>query len=240
MTYQLVYCQREVLSEIVSVRKNETLWSAYRQQIGRIVGFDEYDTPEKLPFEGFRKKVEKRIFQQNIQRPVTQYFITVYLHLTTINGAVRTHKRSRFSIQEIEYIIGLLRQKKGDFYTSDEVWQSICRVERARVSNKMRFAVYQRDNNRCRKCGSRYNLEVDHIYPIAKGGKSIFDNMQTLCHNCNVEKGSKVEEGAIPPRRRDHHTLTCHQCQARLIVKMENMASIMRVHAFQIVNTQKT
>ncbi|MDD3841546.1 MAG: HNH endonuclease [Bacilli bacterium] len=57
----------------------------------------------------------------------------------------------------------------------------------------MRFAIYQRDHYRCQKCGRQTNdLEVDHIVPIAKGGKSTYDNLQTLCHRCNSAKGSNL------------------------------------------------
>lgn len=56
----------------------------------------------------------------------------------------------------------------------------------------MRFSIYERDGYRCCKCGisDRYaQLEIDHILPIAKGGKTTYDNLQTLCHKCNMEKG---------------------------------------------------
>lgn len=33
------------------------------------------------------------------------------------------------------------------------------------------------------------DLEIDHIKPIAKGGKSTPDNLQTLCRRCNRMKG---------------------------------------------------
>ncbi|MBO4983778.1 MAG: HNH endonuclease [Clostridia bacterium] len=59
----------------------------------------------------------------------------------------------------------------------------------------MRFSLYQRDGYRCLKCGisQEYaNLEIDHIVPIAKGGKSTYNNLQTLCHRCNVAKGDSI------------------------------------------------
>ena len=76
----------------------------------------------------------------------------------------------------------------------------------------MRFAVYKRDNNRCRKCGSRHNLEIDHIIPIAKGGKTTFDNLQTLCKRCNEEKSDTIE--AYTTQNYDPHKRYCKVCKA--------------------------
>lgn len=86
-----------------------------------------------------------------------------------------------------------INQKRGNFYVDEEIWHSICRVERGKVTNKLRFYIYERDGYRCRKCGSENNLEIDHIIPISKGGKSTPNNLQTLCHKCNYEKGSAIE-----------------------------------------------
>ena len=34
-------------------------------------------------------------------------------------------------------------------------------------------------------------LEVDHIVPVSKGGKTEADNLQTLCWRCNRSKSNK-------------------------------------------------
>ena len=74
----------------------------------------------------------------------------------------------------------------------------------------MRFAIYKRDNYRCRKCGRQTDdLEVDHIIPIAKGGKSTYDNLQTLCHRCNSKKSDNIETPNI-------NIKTCPHCWAPL------------------------
>jgi len=39
-----------------------------------------------------------------------------------------------------------------------------------------------------------YNLECDHIIPLARGGRTGMSNLQTLCKACNRQKGIKVAD----------------------------------------------
>ena len=41
----------------------------------------------------------------------------------------------------------------------------------------------------CAHCGSTDNLQVDHIIPVARGGKTEKSNLQVLCKLCNCSKG---------------------------------------------------
>ena len=140
---------------------------------------------------------ERDICLDEIKTPVLDFGINVRLNLTNIHGRFQYASERSFDTEEIKKIISNLSDQSNGFYKNQNVWDAISHVERARVSNKMRFAVYERDGNKCCKCGATRNLEVDHIIPIAKGGKSTFDNLQTLCHRCNVEKGSKIEYSAV-------------------------------------------
>ena len=56
------------------------------------------------------------------------------------------------------------------------------------VSNATKKAVKQRDKHQCVKCGSRNDLEVDHIIADAKGGNNSMNNLQTLCKVCHSLK----------------------------------------------------
>ena len=42
----------------------------------------------------------------------------------------------------------------------------------------------------CKICGSKSQLELDHIAPLSKGGIDHFSNLQTLCRSCHYEKHS--------------------------------------------------
>ena len=61
------------------------------------------------------------------------------------------------------------------------------------LSKKVRFDVFKRDAFTCQYCGSTppsVVLEVDHIHPVAHGGKNSTDNLITACFDCNRGKGA--------------------------------------------------
>src|SRR5215813_6738314 len=55
------------------------------------------------------------------------------------------------------------------------------RLARRRIPDPLRAEVLLRDGARCRRCRSAVNLEIDHIVPLSKGGKTEQANLQTLC-----------------------------------------------------------
>ncbi len=84
-------------------------------------------------------------------------------------------------------------------YLSESVkFQKSTAGQRRLMTPKLRSSIIERDNHTCMLCkNSTYNepnllLEVDHIIPIAKGGLTSEENLQTLCWKCNRHKGSKI------------------------------------------------
>lgn len=63
---------------------------------------------------------------------------------------------------------------------------------RAEARRNYRDLVYERDEWRCRFCGTEERLSIDHIVPLSRGGTNDLDNLQTLCRSCNSKKGAKV------------------------------------------------
>jgi hypothetical protein len=65
-------------------------------------------------------------------------------------------------------------------------------TQRAPIPESVKLFVWQRDKSQCVKCGSREQLEFDHIIPIAMGGSSTERNVQLLCEACNRSKGAAI------------------------------------------------
>ncbi len=67
--------------------------------------------------------------------------------------------------------------------------------QRKLMTPLLRRQIMERDNYTCQICGKympdEVGLHVDHIIPIAKGGKSIPTNLRVLCSKCNGKKGAK-------------------------------------------------
>jgi len=67
-----------------------------------------------------------------------------------------------------------------------------------RVNLHLRHAVLKRDCFRCVQCGAspardvQVVLHVDHIVPVAKGGRAVIENLQTLCSLCNFGKSDEL------------------------------------------------
>lgn len=196
LTYQLQFKKKEISEQIFKAEKNRENYRKYRDEIKSINEIGTFrDDTGKLNKEKLIK-TEKKICNKTALSPSLDYSVKVTLYCSKINGRKYEGKSQIFSSDDILFIISKgIDDKIGQFYKNKDVWDSICRVERGKVSNAMRFSIYKRDGYRCRMCGisDRFaNLEVDHIIPISKGGKSTYDNLQTLCHRCNVQKGNSM------------------------------------------------
>jgi len=63
-------------------------------------------------------------------------------------------------------------------------------------------ALFARDRMLCMYCGqhfSRGELTRDHVVPISKGGRDIWQNVVTACLHCNVRKGCRTPQQAHMP-----------------------------------------
>lgn len=65
--------------------------------------------------------------------------------------------------------------------------------KRKQISARTRFEIFKRDGFVCQYCGATPPatiLHVDHIDPVANGGKNNIDNLVTSCVTCNLGKSA--------------------------------------------------
>lgn len=105
-------------------------------------------------------------------------------------GNIYREKHNSFSNKELLKFYEEWKEKPK--YKKYEVSANF---ERKELNRSLRFAVLKRDNYRCCICGRNVKdgvkLEIDHIVPVSKGGKTVITNLQTLCQDCNRGKWSR-------------------------------------------------
>lgn len=98
---------------------------------------------------------------------------------------------------------GLLKDYGKKFPLEDQIEPEIAfeappaplpyeQTTRALIPEAVKGVVWRRDSGRCVKCGTKQNLQFDHIIPVAEGGATTTANLQLLCQPCNQSKGKKI------------------------------------------------
>ena len=100
--------------------------------------------------------------------------------------------------KEAEQIINLWnKSKKLGFsliiqFSTPETIMPYEQTTREPIPENVRSKVWRRDRGRCVQCGSKENLQFDHIIPVSKGGTTTVANLQLLCKTCNLKKSAKI------------------------------------------------
>ena len=134
-------------------------------------------------------RLEERFLNTIKLKPTISLEIKVYNMYTSPKGYSQDSNYICFDMHEIKRAIQELDHRK-----------KVCKErerERSLVTNSVRYNIMQRDGFCCVLCGASkkdgVKLHVDHIVPIAKGGKSTMNNLRTLCDRCNLGKRDKYD-----------------------------------------------
>lgn len=68
------------------------------------------------------------------------------------------------------------------------------------VTKRLRYEVLRRDNHTCRYCGASapdVKLTIDHVTPVALGGRDEPSNLVTACEPCNSGKSSVPADALV-------------------------------------------
>jgi len=105
--------------------------------------------------------------------------------LYTVRGGInaRSGRRSTLDVYSIICTLGHSRAhlKRHPSYTPP-------------LNNR---ALFKRDAHLCLYCGEQFRsgeLSRDHVQPLSRGGKDIWQNVVTACRRCNHRKGGNTPE----------------------------------------------
>ncbi|KAK4777454.1 hypothetical protein SAY87_017641 [Trapa incisa] len=119
-------------------------------------------------------------------------------------------------VDVLEYYDQTVNSPSGSFYIPAvlRVPHLLQVVKRRRiVHNLTKKNILHRDKYSCQYCSSSDNLTIDHVLPVAQGGKWEWENLVTACSKCNSRKGQKPLDEAnmklmrVPKAPKDYDIL---------------------------------
>ena len=107
------------------------------------------------------------------------------------------HHEAKYNAQDLEEDIQQLMQdedvtNKRGIYEYLLTWDTKFLNIRA-FPESMKREAYERQKGICPVCGTHFEIDemqADHITPWSKGGKTIAENCQMLCADCNRRKSN--------------------------------------------------
>ena len=84
-----------------------------------------------------------------------------------------------------------------DYFSLDSIDEAVIRREKnkARELRRTRWWQQKTASGTCWYCGRQVgfnNLTMDHVIPLARGGRSTRDNLVPCCKECNTRKKSSL------------------------------------------------
>ncbi len=154
------------------------------------------------------QRIEKSIFKNHRRKQYEQvlddkaafkfYFIrsqTRYRQINYVKTAYKVDVENGCFSYNFDYIKNRYGQLDDiGFECTLRMYHS--KNQRKLATRELREKIMKRDNYTCQLCGKympdEVGLQVDHIIPVAKGGKTVASNLRVLCSKCNGSKSDKV------------------------------------------------
>lgn len=184
------------LTDVEVAYKNKVMYKEFINEINNLKVETSKDNIEKSKI----KENEFNLLEEKMINEIINdsnfYNVTLALTILRVNTRGNISEKSEVYLTSEELFIWYEQWKNGKKYSTN------AKIERKIMNNDIRYNVFKRDNFTCRICGASKSdgvkLHVDHIVPVSKGGKTVMNNLQTLCERCNMGKSNKVEEDFCP------------------------------------------
>ena len=189
----------ELAGRVALDRQNAQDYAAYLREVESLpAAFPSDDAGRARLREKTFRRLEAALFEEILlPPPKTEETLRVSCSYDTPAGRRHYEDEKLYSEEEILAALESARQRaESEDGTDDE--DARRRRERALMTPKLRYDILKRDGFRCTICGrgaaDGVKLEVDHIRPVSKGGKTVPENLRTLCFDCNRGKGDQTED----------------------------------------------
>lgn len=138
-------------------------------------------------------KYEERLFKKNLlKKPQTDVIIQCKATYVSPKGRNHYSREQSYNYLDLKFYF----ERTIDLKKHRQTRQYQIKLERAKMTDSLRYDILKRDHFRCQICGScaqdGVKLHVDHIIPVSKGGKTVASNLRTLCDRCNMGKSDKI------------------------------------------------
>ena len=108
----------------------------------------------------------------------------------------------------LDSLIGQLEKRK--FGAGTRTRKRTSKGDGRYVPAEIRRAVFQRDGGKCtfvsdhgQRCASCERLELDHVIPVARGGRTTLENLRLRCRAHNQYEADRVFGAGFMGRKRD-------------------------------------
>lgn len=188
------------------VLDHETEFSAYiGRRLDALSAFDEYrrkaeqvgssllgsSTSHKLGPARYAS-IERRLFSKfSLRPPQTVARVECAVSYRSPKGQNSYTKTLAWDFDALRHAVAEVRHIQETRQTT----QFLRKQERNKMTDRLRADILRRDGYRCNMCGTSAQhgavLHVDHIVAVSRGGKTIMNNLQTLCQACNLGKSNR-------------------------------------------------
>ena len=172
-----------LVEELETLREAKQIIENYKVEYQQYLG----DVPEYI-MEEDEAGFYSRLGFANIDESV----LTVEYKFSYTSGGGMAQRSFTVPMTE-ETIVELINVLESKLTAS-----AFAKEQRTLMTKKLREFIKNRDNFTCCNCGNSTHvepnllLEIDHIIPVAKGGYTVEENLQTLCWKCNRSKSDKI------------------------------------------------